>query len=177
MAVTRSQKEKFLKDLEQMVSESRALFLTDYRGLAVKDMRGLRLRLGEMDCRYRVVKNRLLALALAGQGVELPAYLLTGPTAIGFCYGDVVGPAKALSAFAEETKVLAIKGGILERRILTSQEILSLAKLPPREELFRRLLGQIQVPLYGLGGVLQAPLRNFLGVLAARRDQLQAVQG
>lgn len=156
-----------------MVSESQALLFTDYRGLRVKDMQGLRLRLREMDSRYQVVKNRLLGLALARQGVELPNDILNGPLAIAFCYGDVVGPAKALSAFAEETKLLTLRGGILGGRILSPQEALSLGKLPGREELLRRLLGQMQAPLYGLGGLLQAPLRNLAAALVARREQLE----
>lgn len=177
MTVTRSQKEKQLQELEEKLAQSQALLFTDFRGLKVGQIRELRLRLREMDCGYQVVKNRLLGLALTKVGVGLPAELLSGPTGIAFCYGDVVGPAKALLSYAEETKLLSLRGGVLERRVLAAQEAVALAKLPSREELLRRLLGQMQAPLYGLGGVLQAPLRKLVGTLVARQGQLEKASG
>lgn len=173
MPITREEKKQLLKTLEEEVSASQAVLLTNYRGLRVEEMRGLRQRLREVNCSYRVVKNRLLGLALAKIGVEIPPDLLAGPTAVGICHGDVVAPAKALVDFAEEGKVLSIRGGILGRRILGQQEVVDLAKLPPREELLRRLLGQVQSPLYRLRGTLAAPLQQLLAALHARSQQLQ----
>lgn len=174
LAISRQQKEKIVEELKQRFARSQALILVDYRGLPVSEMRRLRGQLRDEDCALHVVKNRLAKLAAQQAGFPAVEPLLSGPLAIAFCYGDVVSAAKALTAYATETKLLAIRGGILGPRVLDPAGVEELARLPSREMLLARLVGQASMPLYSLVGVLAASLRNLVYVVRQRMDQLES---
>lgn len=172
MAISREKKERIVADLVEEFSRSQALIMTDYRGLKVEAMRTLRNRLREESCGYHVVKNRLVKLAMEKVGLPFEETLFAGPTAIGFCYQDVVAPAKALVNYAKETKTLSIRGGLMGSQVMSEGEILSLSHLPSRDELLAQTIAQLQAPLVGLVNVLSDSLRALLYVLQARAEEM-----
>jgi large subunit ribosomal protein L10 len=134
----------------------------------------LRTRLLESGARFTVVKNTLTRRAAEAAGTEALLALLDGPSAIAFLEadGDMVAAAKALADSARETNVLEIRGGILQGRAMTADEVQSLAKLPPEDVLRGQVLGAIVAPLTALAGLLNAPLQNLVGLIDARIEQL-----
>jgi large subunit ribosomal protein L10 len=174
LAISKEKKQELVKNYAEQFSRSQAAILTDYRGLPVTEINRLRNKMREAGSGYHVVKNRLVKLALREAGLPAPEELLQGPTAIGFCYEDVIAPAKVLTEYAKESKVLTIKGGILGERVIDAQAISSLADLPPRDILLAQLLSGIQSPTARLVNVLSGTLRGLVTVLKARADQLEA---
>jgi large subunit ribosomal protein L10 len=174
LAISKEKKQELVKSYAEELSRSQAAILTDYRGLPVAELNQLRNKMREVGSGYHVVKNRLVKLALREAGLPVPEELLQGPTAIGFCYEDVVAPAKVLTEYTKESKMLTIKGGILGERVIDAQAISSLADLPPRDVLLTQLLSGIQSPIAGLVNVLSSTLRGLVTVLKARADQLEA---
>ena len=174
MAISKEKKQELVKSYAEEFSRSQAAFLTDYRGLPVTELNRLRNRMREAGSGYHVVKNRLVKLALREAGLPVPEELLQGPTAIGFCYEDVIAPAKVLTDYAKDSKVLTIKGGMLGERLIDVQVISSLADLPSRDVLLAQLLSGIQSPIAGLVNVLSGTLRGLVTVLKAHADQLEA---
>ena len=174
MAISKEKKQQLVKSYAEEFSRSQAVFLTDYRGLPVAELNRLRNKMREAGSGYHVVKNRLVKLALREAGLPVPEELLQGPTAIGFCYEDAVAPAKVLTEYTKESKVLTIKGGILGERVIDVQAISSLANLPSRDVLLAQLVSGVQSPIAGLVNVLSGTLRDLVTVLKARADQLEA---
>ncbi len=173
MAISREKKEKIVADLVEKFSRSQALIMTDYRGLKVEEMRTLRNRLREESCGYHVVKNNLVKLAMEKVGLPFEEVLFAGPTAIGFCYEDVVAPAKALVNYAKETKTLSIRGGLMASRVVSEGEMISLSQLPTRDELLAQMITQLQAPLVGLVNFLSDSLRALIYLLQARAEQME----
>src|SRR3954451_9027346 len=134
----------------------------------------LRSRLLESGARFSVVKNTLTRRAAEAAGNDALLALLEGPSAIAFIEsdGDMVAAAKALADSARDTKVLAIRGGVMSGREMTAAEVESLATLPPIEVLRGQVLGAIIAPLSAIAGLVNAPLQNLYGLLDARIEQL-----
>lgn len=173
MAISREKKEEIVTNLVEKFSRSQALIMTDYRGLKVEEMRALRNRLREESCGYHVVKNSLVKLAMEKIGLPFEETLFPGPTAIGFCYEDMVAPAKALVDYAKETKTLSIRGGLVGSQIVSEGEIISLSQLPSRDELLAQMIAQLQAPLVGLVNVLSDSLRALVYLLQIRAEQME----
>lgn len=173
MAISKEKKEKIVADLVEKFSRSQGLIMTDYRGLKVEEMRTLRNRLREESCSYHVVKNSLVKLAMEKVGLPLEETLLAGPTAIGFCYQDMVAPAKAIVNYAQETKTLSVRGGVMGNRIVSEEEMISLSQLPTRDELLAQMIAQLQTPLVGLVNLLSDSLRALIYLLQARAEQME----
>lgn len=171
MAISRERKEQIVQDSIDTLSQSQGVVLTDYRGLSVAQMNELRGILRERGSRYQVIKNTLLRLALQEANWPVPDELLTGPVAITYCLGEVPSVAKALYDFAEETKILAVKGAILGTQVLDAKAVRDVADLPPREILLAQLLAALQGPLSNLAGILTAPMRDLAHVLQARSEE------
>jgi large subunit ribosomal protein L10 len=174
LAISKEKKQELVKSYVEEFSRSEAAILTDYRGLSVAEINRLRNKMREAGSGYHVVKNRLVKLALREAGLPVPEELLQGPTAIGYCYEDVIAPAKVLTEYTKESKMLTIKGGILGDRVIDVEAISSLADLPPRDVLLAQLLSGVQSPMAGLVNVLSGTLRGLVTVLKARADQLEA---
>ncbi len=141
-------------------------YFVDYRGLTFAEATELRKRLRKVDTDLKVVKNTLGKIAAADAGVEGLSELLQGPTAIAYVHGDPVKAAKTIQDFIKEKKKAAIRGGKLQRSLLTTAEIEALAALPSREQLIAQMVGAIASPLYGLANVLAGPIRGLVVVLA-----------
>src|SRR6184192_3528127 len=170
----REQKEEVVDELTQRLKAAETLLVADYRGLTMPQIDELRTRLLESGARFTVVKNTLTRLAAEAAGAEALLALLDGPSAIAFLEadGDMVAAAKALADAARETRVLEIRGGLLQGRTVTAAEVETLAALPPEDVLRGQVLGAIVAPLTTLASLLDAPLRNLVGLIDARVEQL-----
>jgi large subunit ribosomal protein L10 len=174
--VEKQQKERVVEELTERLRETQTLIVADYRGLTMPQIDNLRSELLKHGARFRVVKNTLTRRAAEAAGADTLLALLEGPSAIAFLEtdGDPVAVAKALGAAARETRVLEVKGGLLEGRAITASDVENLAKLPPLEQLRGQVLGAVTSPLYTIVGLFTAPLQNLVGLIDARIEQLQA---
>jgi large subunit ribosomal protein L10 len=170
----KEQKEQVVEELTARLKAADTLLVADYRGLTMPQIDELRTRLLESGARFTVVKNTLTRRAAEAAGAEALLALLDGPSAIAFLEadGDMVAAAKALADSAKATQVLEIRGGVLEGRAMSAEEVASLATLPPEEVLRGQVLGAIVAPLTSLAGLLNAPLQNLVGLIDARIEQL-----
>jgi large subunit ribosomal protein L10 len=170
----RDQKQQVVEELTARLKAAETLLVADYRGLTMTQIDELRTRLLESGARFTVVKNTLTRRAAEAAGTEGLLALLDGPSAIAFLEGDgdMVAAAKALADAARETRVLEIRGGIMQGRTVTAAEVESLATLPPTDVLRGQVLGAIVAPLTTLAGLLDAPLQNLVGLIDARIEQL-----
>ncbi|AWB93428.1 50S ribosomal protein L10 [Aeromicrobium chenweiae] len=167
-----AEKTAAVAELADNFRQSSGAVLTEYRGLTVKQLQELRRSLGE-DVSYAVAKNTLTKIAAKDAGVELDTELLTGPTAIAFIKGDPVLAAKSLRDFAKANTPLVIKGGFLDGKILSADEINKLADLESREVLLAKLAGGMKASLSNAASLFQAPLSQaarVLGALQAKVD-------
>jgi large subunit ribosomal protein L10 len=171
----KSDKERVVAELTERLRTSETLIVADYRGLTNAEIDGLRSKLLEHGARFAVVKNTLTRRAAEAAGADALLALLDGPSAIAFVEsdGDPVAVAKALRDAATSTKVLAIRGGILEGTAMSADEVENLAKLPPFDVLRAQLVGAIISPLTTVVALLTAPLRDLVGLIDARIEQLQ----
>jgi large subunit ribosomal protein L10 len=171
----KSDKERVVAELAERLRTSETLIVADYRGLTNSEIDGLRSKLLEHGARFAVVKNTLTRRAAETAGADALLALLEGPSAIAFVEsgGDPVAVAKALADAATSTKVLAIRGGVLEGKSLTAAEVESLAKLPPADVIRAQLVGAIVSPLTTVVALLTAPLRDLVGLIDARIEQLK----
>src|SRR6266540_1982005 len=170
----RRDKEQVVEKLTERLKASPALIVTDFRGLTMTQIDALRGELLEHGARFQVVKNTLTRRAAEKAGADAVLALLEGPSAIAFldADGDPVAVAKALTKAARETKVLEVRGGVLEGKTNTAVDVDELAKLPPTDVLRAQLLGAITAPLTTIVGLFAAPLQDFVGLVDARIAQL-----
>ena len=171
----RSDKERLVSELAERLKETETLIVADYRGLSVTDIDKLRTELLEHGARFQVVKNTLTRRAAEQAGADALLALLDGPTAIAFleAEGDPVAVARALNNAARETKVLEIRGGILDGTEIGEAEVKNLATLPPAEVLQAQVVSAVAGPLITVVGLFTAPLRDLVNVLDARIKQLE----
>jgi large subunit ribosomal protein L10 len=171
----KSQKEKVVADLVERLRETDSLIVADYRGLTNAQLVDLRAKLRGSGARLTVVKNTLTRRAAEEAGAEAILALLEGPTAIAFveAEGDPVAVAKALADAAKDTKVLALRGGLLSGQTLTGADVEELAKLPAPEVVKAQLVGVIVAPLTQLAALVAAPVRDLVGLIDARIAQLE----
>jgi len=175
--LSRDKKAKIIDALQSEFSNCNIAILTDYRGLSNSEITALRRKVQESDGSYRVVKNTLARFA--AERVERPdlAASFEGPVAIAFGYGEIIQMARAVADYIRTSGTTAsIKAGFLPERMLTAEEVNSLAWLPSREVLLGRVVGGMQSPLWRLVGVLAGPMRGLAGVLQARIEQLEGAQ-
>jgi large subunit ribosomal protein L10 len=174
--VKKEDKERVVAELTERLRTSETLLVADYRGLTMPQIDELRGKLLEHGARFAVVKNTLTRRAAEAAGNEPLLALLEGPTAIAFLEsgGDPVAVAKALVDAARDTRVLEVRGGVLEGRPIEAGEIESLAKLPPVDILRGQVLGAVTAPLTAIIGLFTAPLQDLYGLIDARIEQLQA---
>jgi large subunit ribosomal protein L10 len=147
--VDKQRKERFVSELAERLRSTETLIVADYRGLTMQQVDALRTELLQHGARFQVVKNTLTRRAADEAGAEHLLALLEGPTAIAFLEseGDPVAVAKALRTAARETQVLEVRGGVMQGRPMTADEVASLATLPPVDVLRGQVLGAVTAPL------------------------------
>jgi large subunit ribosomal protein L10 len=170
----KADKERIVAELVERLRTADTLLVADYRGLSMPEIDDVRTRLLEAGARFSVVKNTLTRIAAETAGVDALLELLEGPTAIAFLEpeGDPVQAAKVLNEVARSSRVLAIRGGLMEGRTISEDDVKQLATLPPLEVLRGQVLGAIIAPLTSLLGLVTAPLQNLHGLIDARIEQL-----
>jgi large subunit ribosomal protein L10 len=166
------EKAEVVQKIQEKVGRSQISILTDFTGLKVEDMTRLRRQLQEAAGELTVVKNTLLIRAAAGDSaIASLASQFTGPNALTLGYQDPVAVTKVLLKFAQERPQLKIKAGVLAGKVLSTQDLDALAKLPSREVLLAQLLGVLQGVPTALVTVLSGVIRNLLNVLVALKEK------
>lgn len=171
MAISKQKKEELVAEYSELINQSKAVFLTEYTGLDVKQMQDLRSEVRKAEGSYRVTKNTLLLLALENSGKPVPADLLTGQLATGFALQEVPALAKTLIEFAKDQEQFAIKGGILGEKLLTAEQVEELAKLPSLDELRSKIIGLIQAPAINIVSTVNSSVQQVVNVLDAYAKQ------
>jgi large subunit ribosomal protein L10 len=170
----RKDKEQVVAELVERLRSSDTLLVADYRGLTMSEIDGVRTELLKHGARFSVVKNTLTRRAADEAGIPQLKEMLEGPVAIAFVVdGDMVAVAKSLNDTARQTKVLELKGGILQGETVTAEQVRELASLPPADVLRGQVLGAVVGPVTAIVGLFTAPLRDLVGVIDARINQLQ----
>ena len=167
----RNEKEAVIAEVAQLLADTENLFVSDYRGLTVAELRELRGKLRQSGASFKVVKNTLGGIAADRAGREAVKDMFNGPTAVTFCGDDLVGAAKALADFAKTHPRLEVRGGLLESSLIDPAGVKALAGLPPRDVLIAQLVGTIAAPMTGLVTVLQGTVCGFVRALNQVAEQ------
>ena len=138
-----NQKIKEVDELAEKISKAKVVLLTDYRGINVEDVTGIRAKLRGVNTEYKVIKNNITRRAIDKCGFEGLDNLLEGPTAVVLGYDDYLEASKIIYEYAKENENYKIKGGIIEGKVVSAEEIITLAKLPSRETLIAQLAGAL----------------------------------
>lgn len=171
--MSRNTKTQAVADLVAQFTNSSGAVLTEYRGLSVAQLRELRTAL-RGNAEYAIVKNTLTKIAARDAGVEGLDDLLNGPSAIAFVTGDVVEAAKGLKTFGKDHPALVVKGGFLDGKPLTPDEINKLADLESREVLLAKLAGGMKASLSQAAALFNAPLSQAARTVEALRVKAEA---
>jgi large subunit ribosomal protein L10 len=173
--VNKSEKEQVVAELAERLRTSETLIVADYRGLTMPQIDALRGELLKHGARFQVVKNTLTRRAAEVAGTDHLLAMLEGPTAIAFVEseGDPAAVAKALAAAAKDTQVIELRGGVMQGRPITAEEVETLAKLPTLDVLRSQVLGAITGPVTTIVALFNAPLQNLFGLIDARIEQLK----
>lgn len=155
-----AKKETLVQAAAEKFESAASVVIVDYRGLTVEEVTNLRKQLRDAGVEMKVIKNSILSRAAKKVGLDGLDEVFTGPTAVAFSNDDVVAPAKIIDEFAKDAKALEIKGGVIEGKVSSVEQITALAKLPNREGLLSMLLS-----------VLQAPVRNVAYAVKAVADK------
>jgi large subunit ribosomal protein L10 len=168
MALTKEQKQKIIADLKEEVAKQKVMLFLDFTGLKVKDLFDLRKKLKEEEAKLIVAKKTLAGLAFQELDAKISSKIkeLEGQIAVIFGFKDEISPAKIAYQFSQGDKNLKILGGFFENKFQDSEEMISLAKLPAKEELLARTVGSIKAPFSGLVNVLEGNLRNLVCLLS-----------
>lgn len=159
-----AKKAAIVDEVTEKFNAAASAVIVDYRGLTVEEVTELRKQLRDAGVEMKVIKNSILSRAAKKAGLDGLDEVFAGPTAVAFSNEDVVAPAKIIADFAKEADELEIKGGIIEGKVASIEEITALAKLPNREGLLSMLLS-----------VLQAPVRNVAYAVKAVAEKDEEV--
>ncbi len=175
MPKSKEQKRTILKELEEKVNKAKSIVFTKFNGLTVKENEELRAKLREQNNEYYVAKKTLFGLALKDKAIAgLDVKSFDGQVAAVFGYADEVAPAKIVADFKkdkEKENKIEFIGGVLENKFISAAEVISLAKLPSKRELYAKIVGTINAPVSGFVNALAGNLRNLVNVLKAVSDK------
>lgn len=171
--MAKADKATAVADIAEKFKESTATVVTEYRGLTVANLAELRRSLGDATT-YAVAKNTLVKRAASEAGVEGLDELFTGPTAIAFINGEPVDAAKAIKKFAKDNKALVIKGGYMDGRALSVDEVNRIADLESREVLLSKLAGAMKAKQSQAAALFVAPASKIARLAAALQEKKAA---
>jgi large subunit ribosomal protein L10 len=171
LAISKQRKEDLVAQYAELLDSSKAVFLTEYTGLDVKQMQQLRGEVRKAEGIFRVTKNTLLLHALEEAGKPAPADLLVGQLASGFALNEAPTLAKALTDFAKEVEEFTVKFGILEDELLTAEQVKALASLPSLDELRAQIIGLIGAPAQNITSTVANGVRQVINVVDAYAQQ------
>ncbi len=167
----RAEKVALVDEVRTRLTSSSAAILTEYRGLKVSELAGLRRALRQAGGEYKIYKNTLVRFAVRDLDLEALEPLVEGPTAIAFVDGDAASVAKALRDFARTNPHLVVKGGLLGQNVLSAADAGALADLPSRDRMLAQIAGALAAPLQQFASLLQAAPQNLAYGLRALIDQ------
>lgn len=172
-AILESKKET-VREISEKFKNAQAIVLVDYKGVNVEKATELRNKARQAGVEYRVYKNTLARFAAKDAGCEELAEFLKGPIAIAVSDSDIIAPAKLVNDFMKENKLLEIRAGYVDGKLMSASELEQLAQLPSKEELVAKMLGSLKSPLYGLANVLNGNIRGLAVALNAIKEQKEA---
>jgi len=176
--VTKERKVQTVEDLKTALLNSKLTVVSDYQGTTVSEITALRKQVQDAGGGFMVAKNTLVRRAVEGQSFAgTLGEFLVGPTAVVYTDGDPVPVAKALTEYIKKVKKTTIKGGVLEGKKVTDEDIKSIAALPSREVLISKLLGSMNSPAQNVVYALTGVSRNLVYALEAIRKQKEDGQG
>jgi len=171
--MNRTEKEEVIGELHAKMAKARAAIVAEPRGLDVETVTALRKKLRDAKIEYRVVKNTLAARAAKGTPVEIVADKFVGPTAIVMSYDDVVAPAKLLVEFMKDRENFAIRGAVVEGKLVDAKGVQALAKMPGINELRASIAAVLNQPATMVARIIGTPAQQLARVLGARKEQLE----
>lgn len=174
MALTKEKKQELIEQYTEWMKDSQALVFAEYTGLNMPQMDELRKQAREVGAEFHVIKNRLSKRVFAEAGFDFPEELFTGSTAMGIGFEDAPGIAKVIKEFGKDQPALVIKGGLMDGRMLSSDEVNALADLPPLPAVRAMLLGTINAPASKLVRTIAEPGRSLAQVVKAHADAAAA---
>jgi large subunit ribosomal protein L10 len=169
---TREQKEQLAKLAQDQIKQSKIVIFTDYSGMTVADMAGLRARLTENENKYQVIKNALIDIAAQKENYKTQIKKEKTQTAVVFGYSDEVLPAKALVEFIKQSEKPRIIGGLYNGEVISAEDVEKIASIPSRQQLEARLVGTIAGPITGMVNVLQGNIRGLVSILNQYKDKI-----
>lgn len=170
----RTQKEQVVAALHQSFTETQAVIVTDFKGIGMEQLSGLRAKMREIGAEFQVAKNTLVKLAAKDTPMDQLSDMMLGNNALGFTKGDPAALAKVLSDFAKANDKFVIKGGVLGEKVMNQAQIKALASMPSREVMLATLLGTMNAVPTSFVRVLAAVPQKLVYALAAIRDQKEA---
>lgn len=170
MAKTRVQKEQQLAEIEEFI-QGKAVVLTGYSRLTVKELTDLRNKLRQVDTTYRVIKTALLRKVLVEKGIKIPNEILKSQLAVAASKTDEIEPSKTVVEFAKANENLEIFGAVIDAEFVDNNQVKTLASLPSKPELYGQLLGSLVSPLSGLVNVLGGNIRGLVYLLNQYKEQ------
>ena len=165
MAQTKNQKKEIVKDLAEKIKSSKAVVFSDFKGLKMKDLTRLKKELREAGVSFAVFKKTLISIALKEAKIDMSAKEMEGQIAVSVSSQDEVAAAKIIEKFAKTNENLKVTGGILGTKIMSIEEVKTLAKLPGKEELLAKLVWTLNAPISGFANVLAGNIRGLVQVI------------
>lgn len=172
---TKAFKNGKVEDIKELISKAKVAIVSDYRGLSVSEITNLRRRLQKEDGEYAVVKNTLAKIAVKDTKFEGLEEFLKGPSAIALGYGDEVAPAKVILKYLKEAKKTnELRGGVLDGKIISADDIKTISNLPTKQELIAKMMGSINSPAQGITNTLNGVASALVRAIDEIRKQKEA---
>ena len=168
-----AKKQEEVKKMVEKYKSAKTIVLADYLGLTVSQDTEFRAELRAKEVDYKVLKNRMMLIAFKELGIEGAEDILQGPTAIAMSCSDHISPAKACASAAKKYKTFEIKGGVMDGKIISADEVKSLANMPTKEELVAQVLRGLNSPISGFVNVLAANIRGLVTALKAISEKAE----
>lgn len=169
--ITKEKKSQQIAELNERFSKSKAVVLTEYKGLTVAEIAELRRSLKEVGAEYKVFKNTLSSIAAKGTPAEPAQDMFVGPIGLAFGFDDPIAAAKKVLEYSGKNEKFRVKSGVIDGRLFSADEIKTISKLPPKPVLLGMLAGVMQAPAAKLAGALNATLSQFAYAMEALKNK------
>lgn len=171
MAISKQRKDELVDQYAEWMKQSKALIVTEYTGLSMKQMDDLRGKVREAGGGFHIIKNTLAKVAFEQGGMSEPDKYLAGSSAVVFAFRDAAEMAKVITEYARTSEFVKVKGGYLDGRAISAEDVKALADLPPLPVMRAQLMGTILAPASQLVRTLAEPARGLAAVIKAFADQ------
>ncbi|MBN1959506.1 MAG: 50S ribosomal protein L10 [Deltaproteobacteria bacterium] len=170
--IQQEQKEQFVKEIKEDIAKAEGVVFLDYTGLTVAEVESIRKKARAADIKYKVVKNTLMARALIGTEAEEASKFLKGsPTGVIVGFSDPVVTAKLAVDFTKDSKHVRIKGGILDKKAISSNQTEALAQMPSKREMVTQIVGMALGPARNLLAQIKSPAGRIVGAVEKKAKE------